>query len=123
MFEHIAESRIRAAIKDGEFDNLPGRGAPLDLDWYFALPPELRMAYALLKSSNAAPPEVDLMAEIASLQRRLDSDDRPEVRVVLTKQLADLRLKLAMLLEREPRPRSQRERDTAGSQRMRSFAL
>jgi len=106
LFEHIAEFRIREAIKEGKFDNLPGRGAPLDLDWYFALPPELRMAYALLKSSNVLPPEVDLMAEIASLQRRLDSDDSPEARVVLTRQFADLRLKLAMLLEREPRQRS-----------------
>ena len=30
----IAEAKIEAAIKAGEFDNLPGFGKPLDDDWF-----------------------------------------------------------------------------------------
>jgi len=31
-FEKIAEEKIQEAIATGEFDDLPGKGKPLDLD-------------------------------------------------------------------------------------------
>jgi hypothetical protein len=44
----IAERRIQEAIERGEFDDLPGKGKPLDLgEDDRAVPPELRMAYRL----------------------------------------------------------------------------
>lgn len=48
----IAEARIREAEKRGEFDNLPGKGLPLDLDADANIPEELRMAYKLLKNGG-----------------------------------------------------------------------
>ena len=48
----IAEKRIEQAIEDGVFDNLPGMGKPLVLEDLSALPPELRMAYTVLKNSG-----------------------------------------------------------------------
>ena len=36
-WERIAENRIREAMQQGEFDNLPGAGKPIDLDGYFKL--------------------------------------------------------------------------------------
>lgn len=32
IFSLIAEDKIQTAIKEGEFDNLPGRGKPLQLE-------------------------------------------------------------------------------------------
>lgn len=48
----VAEERIREARERGEFDDLPGAGRPLDLDGYFGIPEDLRMAYTLLRNSG-----------------------------------------------------------------------
>ena len=45
-------------LADGEFDHLAGAGKPLNLDEYFSMPEDLRMAYSLLKNANCAPVEV-----------------------------------------------------------------
>jgi hypothetical protein len=44
--------KIKEAIARGEFDNLPGKDKPLDLDAYFATPEHLRMGYSILKSAD-----------------------------------------------------------------------
>jgi hypothetical protein len=54
----ISEGRIQQAITEGKFDNLEGRGKPLPPDEAQKLPPELRMAYRMLKSSGHLPPEI-----------------------------------------------------------------
>ena len=48
----IAEQKIREALDRGDFDNLPGAGKPLVLEDLSHLPPELRMAYTILKNSG-----------------------------------------------------------------------
>jgi len=48
----VAEQRIREAMERGEFENLPSRGRPLDLDEDANVPEELRMAYKLLKNGG-----------------------------------------------------------------------
>ncbi len=48
----IAERKIREAMEEGQFDNLPGRGRPQKLEDLSHLPPELRPAYILLKNSG-----------------------------------------------------------------------
>ncbi|UQZ88978.1 DUF1992 domain-containing protein [Deltaproteobacteria bacterium Smac51] len=48
----IAERKIREAMEEGQFDNLPGKGKPLKLEDLSHLPPELRMAYTILKNSG-----------------------------------------------------------------------
>lgn len=48
----VAERKIEQAIEDGEFDNLPGAGKPLDVEDVSHLPPELRMAYTILKNGG-----------------------------------------------------------------------
>lgn len=64
FIEHIAEERIRAAQENGEFDDLPGRGKPLDLDDDAHVPPELRMAWRVLKNAGCLPPELQAEREI-----------------------------------------------------------
>ncbi|OGG47810.1 MAG: hypothetical protein A3F84_12770 [Candidatus Handelsmanbacteria bacterium RIFCSPLOWO2_12_FULL_64_10] len=46
---------LRDAAARGEFDNLPGKGRPLDLDDYFTDDPEHRIANRLLKDNKVLP--------------------------------------------------------------------
>ena len=52
MAEVNVDKIIREAIERGEFDELKGKGKPLDLDAYFATPEDIRMAYSILKSNE-----------------------------------------------------------------------
>ena len=68
FFERIAENRILEAIDNGLFDNLRGRGKPLKFEDESHIPPELRMAYKILKNADCLPPELELRKEIVQLQ-------------------------------------------------------
>ena len=57
-FERNVDERIKEAITRGDFDNLPGKGKPLDLDAYFTTPEHLRMGYSILKSADIIPEEM-----------------------------------------------------------------
>jgi Domain of unknown function (DUF1992) len=63
----LAESKIRAAMAAGEFDNLPGRGRPLPLDDLSGVPAELRMGFKLLRNAGCLPPELEARKEVARL--------------------------------------------------------
>ena len=57
-FEDPVEVKIKAAMAEGDFDNLPGKGKPLDLKAYIETPEHLRTAYHILKNSGYLPEEV-----------------------------------------------------------------
>lgn len=59
MLDFIAERRIAEAIANGDFDDLPGSGKPLELDDDSLLPEELRLAYRILKNAGFVPPEIE----------------------------------------------------------------
>lgn len=101
--ESAIEQRIREAIERGEFDDLPGRGKPIDLDAYFSTPEDLRMAYSILQSNQFVPEEVDLMKEIAELRERLGSAASEAERYQLQKRLQERSLALSLLLDRRRR--------------------
>ena len=67
------DEKIKEAIARGEFDNLPGKGEPLNLDAYFATPEHLRMGYSILKSADIIPEEMELLRQIEGLKKSLDS--------------------------------------------------
>ena len=67
----IAESRIREAQERGEFDDLPGAGAPLELDDDALVPEDLRAAYRILKNSGFLPPELGVHGEIRDIEQLL----------------------------------------------------
>lgn len=98
----LAESLIQEAMARGEFDDLPGRGRPLDLSEYFSAPEEWRAAYALLKNAGLLPREVELMQEIAALKERLPGLSA-EAHQKAHQELADKMLQLSLLLERKRR--------------------
>lgn len=55
IFSRIAEGKISEAIRNGEIENLPGRGKPTRLDDLSSVPEELRMAYVILKNAGILP--------------------------------------------------------------------
>jgi hypothetical protein len=74
LFAVIAERRILEAMERGEFDDLPGKGKPMNLeDEDPMVPEELRMAYRMLKNAGLLPPELELRKEILRLQDLLDA--------------------------------------------------
>jgi hypothetical protein len=68
FFAKLAENRIKEAMEAGEFDNLRGQGRPLNLEDDSHIPPELRMAYKILKNADCLPPELTLRREVVQLQ-------------------------------------------------------
>ncbi len=71
VFEKLAEQRIQEAMERGDFDNLPGKGKPLVLEDDSHLPPDLRIAYKVLKNANCLPPELELRKEIRTTEELL----------------------------------------------------
>ena len=110
-FDKIIEEKIRDAIEAGQFDNLAGRGQPLDLTAYFATPAEVRLGYSVLKSAGCVPEEVALRREIAALQTRLGACAQPEDGAQLKKELDGKTLKLNLLTDSQ---RSQSTRRRTG---------
>lgn len=101
--ESAIEQKIREAMERGEFDDLAGKGKPLDLDAYFNTPEDLRMAYSILKSNEFVPEEVEIFREIAELQTKLEAATDENRRIELSKRLEERRLALRLLLERRTR--------------------
>ena len=63
-YQKIIEEKIKEAQERGEFDNLPGKGQPLDLEDESRIPEELRLSHKVLKNANCLPPELELRKEI-----------------------------------------------------------
>ena len=97
----IAERRIQEAIERGEFDDLPGKGKPLDLgEDDRTVPPELRMAYRMVKNAGMLPPEVELHKEILRLVDLLDAIHDEEGRRERRRELDYKLMKLNMMRRR-----------------------
>lgn len=89
----------------GEFDDLKGKGKPLDLDAYFATPEDLRMGHAILKSNEYVPEEVDMLREIADLKERISSATDASERADLTRKLNERQLAFTIAMEKYKRKR------------------
>ena len=98
--ESAIEQKIREAIERGDFDNLSGKGKPIDLDAYFNTPEDLRMAYSILKSNDFVPEEVEIFNEMAQLRERLNETTDATEREQLQKRLHERGLVLSLLMEK-----------------------
>jgi hypothetical protein len=101
--DRFIDEQIRKAIEAGEFDDLPGKGKPIDLSTYFATPEDLRMAYSILKSNNFVPEEVEILKEIDELKRRLESCSDDNERLKIKKEITGKNYALNMLTEKRRR--------------------
>ena len=97
FLRNIVEERIQEAQKEGQFDNLPGKGKPLKLDDDSGIPEDLRLAFKILKNSNCLPIEMELRKEIFNLRQLLDAAIDPETRRELRRDLNSLILRFNSL--------------------------
>lgn len=97
IFDKIADERIREAINRGEFENLSGKGQPLDLEDDSHLPADLRMAYKILKNADCLPPELELRKEIKTTEALLAGIKDTQEKYKQMKKLNYLIMKLNMV--------------------------
>ncbi|MBM4287965.1 MAG: DUF1992 domain-containing protein [Deltaproteobacteria bacterium] len=102
FLEKIAESRIVEAMKDGLFDNLAGKGRPLVFDDDRDVPPELRLAYKILKMADCLPPELHLQKEIITLQDMMAGLPDEAAKLQQMRRLNFLTMKLNMMRRVSP---------------------
>jgi len=99
----VAESRILEAIELGEFDDLPGKGKPLELEDLSRVPPHLRAGYQLLRNADALPPELELRRQGYALDRAIMRTTDPAEREELRRLKRENELRYSLLVERRRR--------------------
>ncbi len=104
-FDRIVEAILKEAMERGEFDNLPGKGKPIDLTEYFETPEEVRLAYSVLKNAGMTSREVDLLREIAELKQMLEGVLEEGKKQDITRQIRQRQIEFNMIMERQKRER------------------
>ena len=94
------ESVILEAQERGDFDNLKGKGKPIDLSAYFETPEEFRLTYSVLKNANMVAAEVELLGEIAALKEKLPSVREAAEREKIQKALREKQLQFNVMMEK-----------------------
>jgi hypothetical protein len=102
-FDKIIEAIIQEAMARGEFENLPGKGKPIDLTDYFNTPEDIRVAQAMLKNADIVPVEVELLQEIVALKELILSSTDEAQKAEYRKSLEDKQLQFNLLVERRQR--------------------
>lgn len=105
MFDRIVEAMIKDAMERGEFDNLPGRGKPIDLTEYFETPEEVRIANSVLKNAGMTSREVELLKEIAELKQVLAAVLDEEKKLEIERQIRQKQVEFSLMMERQKRER------------------
>jgi Domain of unknown function (DUF1992) len=105
MFDKIVEEMIKRAMERGEFDNLPGKGKPIDLTEYFETPEEVRLANSVLKNAGMQPREVELLKEITELKQIQSAVLDEAKKGQIQKQIQQKQIELSLMLERQKRER------------------
>jgi len=101
-YHKIVEERIREAQKNGEFDDLPGRGKPLSLEDESHIPEDLRIAYKILKNADCLPPEILEKKEIHQMEELLATVPDEKERYRLIKKINYRIMKLNMMGRKSP---------------------
>ncbi len=100
IIEIIAEQKIQDAQKEGVFDDLPGKGKPLEVEDLSRVDESLRGAYILLKNNDFLPEELQLKKELVSLQSMIACCDDSQEEEKLKKRWNQLQLRFNMLMEK-----------------------
>src|ERR1041385_6532340 len=97
FLHRIAEQRILEAQREGAFDNLPGKGKPLQLDDQSWVPEDLRIGYHVLKNAHVLPPEAELLKDIHTLEDLLKHVEDEGPRRALAKSIQQKLIRLDIL--------------------------
>lgn len=97
------EEQIKRAMAEGAFDNLAGKGKPLDLEGYFQTPEHLRMCFSILKNGDFVPEEVQTLKDIEALKKQLSACSDETQRKQLAKTINEKMLSVTLVMERYKR--------------------
>ena len=100
LFQRLAEQRILEAQRKGEFDDLPGKGKPLELEDLSWVPDELRIGYMVLKNAHVLPPEAEILKDIHILEDLLKHVEDESERKALAKSIQWKMIRLDILKRR-----------------------
>ena len=103
--DKLVESIIKDAQERGEFDNLKGKGKPIDLTAYFETPEDIRMANSVLKNAGMVSAEVQLLQDIAALKEFLPKARDESQKKKIQKLISEKQLQFNVLIERMKRQR------------------
>ena len=106
VWDRLAEAKIVEAMEQGEFDDLPGAGRPLELEDLSRVPPHLRLGFKVLRNANVLPPEMELRRENYSLDRLIEATSDPEEREELRRRRRENELRYSLLVDRNGTGRS-----------------
>ena len=95
LVDRLVEEKINIAVRQGDFDNLPGEGQPLVMEDTSAIPAELRAGYRILKNAGFLPPELQLRNEIRQLEDLLNRVEMEGEQTSIRRRLCLLRARLA----------------------------
>lgn len=84
LIQQLSEELIQRAMRDGQFDDLEGRGRPLPDEDDSHVPPDLRMPYKILKNAGCLPPELESRKDIQTAIELLSTmtDERERFRQI-----------------------------------------
>jgi len=99
IFDKIVEDRIQEAMRNGEFENLPMQGKPINLDYWASLPEGIRAGYMLLKNNGFLPGEVQLLKDINDLREQLANCTNQEAKIVIRKKLDETQIEYNLTME------------------------
>ncbi len=97
LLDALVEQRISAAAARGEFDDLPGAGAPQELDDDLLVPEEVRVANRILKNAGFVPPAVEQLRSLRHLHEELNAAGDRATRCRLQAKLLALDMALESL--------------------------
>ena len=106
--DRIVEAQILEARQRGEFDNLPGKGKPIDLTAYFETPEAVRMAQSILKNAGMTSSEVQILKEIVELRQLHEAVTDEKKKQEVGKKIQEKQIELNLMLERQKRQRNTR---------------
>jgi len=104
-FDRIVEALIKEAQERGEFDNLPGKGKPIDLSAYFETPEDVRLTQSVLKNAGMTAPEVQILKEIAELRQLEGAVTDKEKKQEIGKKIQEKQIEFNLMMERQKRHR------------------
>ena len=96
----IAERRIAQAMEKGELAVEGWQGRPLPVEEMGHIPPDLRMAFKMLKNAGYLPPEIEARKEIQQVEELLAATEDEHERLRQMKKLNVLRLKCNTMRQR-----------------------
>jgi len=97
IFQLIAERKIAEAIERGEFEDLPGKGKPLQFSRDPLESPDQRLANKILKNAGMAPIEVSLRRELAQLKRDYARAKSAQERAALMREIRLMVLRINLM--------------------------